>query len=279
MHHRRRREKQIEIVKQIAAGGLSSLISAELEKAILPLRAGQIAIHLNIPQSDVEKTARENPQSIQAYPDKNDLILLAAAQDSAIKAEIKDTLYKFHQANPLLAEGKSFNELLGIFGKTKSDIHHPALQLILQDLQQQGKIRQENKTWVLAAHQVVIDDQLKAQVAQVEAYIKNSDKLFASTSDLFAELDMPQKRLSMILTHLRNSQVLGVINGNFIHQEIIAKAKQSLFDLAAQSPDGIKLAEFRDIMRTNRNSALELLEYFDNQKLTVRVGNIRKIRK
>jgi hypothetical protein len=51
-----------------------------------------------------------------------------------------------------------------------------------------------------------------------------------------------------------------------------------LFELNEKSAEGIKLSEFRDVMATNRNSALEILEYFDNRKVTVRVGNIRKIR-
>ena len=279
LHHRRRREKQIEIVKQIAAGGLNSLISAELEKSIVPLRSSQIAIHLNISKNNVQKTAMENPDTIKAYTDKNELILISAKMDQEIKNKLKDTLYKFHKVNPLLAEGKNFNELLGIFGKTKSDIHHPTLNHILDELVENSKIRKENNTWVLGSHKVVIDDNFRLQIKAVEDYVKTSDKLFASTQDLFAELDIPEKRLSMILTHLRNEGILGVINGNFIHQEVIAKAKKHLFELAGKSEDGIKLAEFRDKMRTNRNTALEILEYFDNQKITVRVGNIRKIRK
>jgi selenocysteine-specific elongation factor len=278
LHHRRRREKQIEIVKKIAEGSLNSLISAELEKSILPLYASQIAIHLNISVTDVLKAALENSDEIVSYQDKSDMIFLTKKMDQAIKNQIKDTLYRFHKANPLLAEGKNFNELLGVFGKNKNDIHHPTLHLILDWLVKNKKIRLENKTYVLFSHKVEIDDKFRAQIESVENYVKNSTRLFATTKDIFDDLDIPEKRLSMILTHLRNEQILGIINGNFIHRDVIAKAKKVLFELNEKSAEGIKLSEFRDVMATNRNSALEILEYFDNRKVTVRVGNIRKIR-
>jgi selenocysteine-specific elongation factor len=36
------------------------------------------------------------------------------------------------------------------------------------------------------------------------------------------------------------------------------------------------VAEFRDILKTSRKYALPFLEYLDSNKMTVRVGDIRK---
>jgi hypothetical protein len=98
--------------------------------------------------------------------------------------------------------------------------------LILDWLVKNKKIRLENKTYVLFSHKVEIDDKFRAQIESVENYVKNSTRLFATTKDIFDDLDIPEKRLSMILTHLRNEQILGIINGNFIHRDVIAKAKR-----------------------------------------------------
>jgi selenocysteine-specific elongation factor len=37
------------------------------------------------------------------------------------------------------------------------------------------------------------------------------------------------------------------------------------------------VAEFRDILNTSRKYALPLLEYLDSHKITLRVGDIRKL--
>ncbi|NIP42296.1 MAG: hypothetical protein GWN61_08360 [candidate division Zixibacteria bacterium] len=40
--------------------------------------------------------------------------------------------------------------------------------------------------------------------------------------------------------------------------------------------EGMTVAEFRDLMQTTRKYALPLLEYMDANRITLRVGDIRK---
>ncbi len=279
LHHKRRREKQIEIVKKIAAGELNTLIIGELEKSILPLRSSQIAIHLNLNEAEIIEIAEANNDKIINYHDKNGLILLSEKMDSEIKSKIKDLLYKFHKANPLLPEGKNFNELLGLFGKNKTDIHYPTLQLILADLITNNRLKKVNNTWALMSHKVLIDEKFKANIATIEKYIRDCSKLFCAAEDIFIDCDVEEKRARMILTHLRNENKLVVINGDFIHTATLEKAEKVIREIISSNPEGMKLADFRDRMLTSRNFALELLEYFDSKKITVRVGNVRRLKK
>ena len=41
---------------------------------------------------------------------------------------------------------------------------------------------------------------------------------------------------------------------------------------------GIKAAEFRDIMGCGRKLAIEILEYFDKERVTLRNGDVRTLR-
>ena len=52
-------------------------------------------------------------------------------------------------------------------------------------------------------------------------------------------------------------------------------------DLARQlsTAGSITAAEFRDRYQTSRKYAIPLLEYFDREGLTVRVGDVRRLRK
>lgn len=60
-----------------------------------------------------------------------------------------------------------------------------------------------------------------------------------------------------------------------IHQSLYAQAMQTFKNLASQQL--VTLAEFRDALETSRKYAVALLEHFDRQKFTQKVGDARRL--
>ena len=60
----------------------------------------------------------------------------------------------------------------------------------------------------------------------------------------------------------------------YIHSECYNKALETVYELIDKNGQ-TTLAEFRDALGTSRKYAVALLEYFDNRKLTKKVGDTR----
>jgi selenocysteine-specific elongation factor len=62
----------------------------------------------------------------------------------------------------------------------------------------------------------------------------------------------------------------------YIPSSVFQKMVENLKSFFRNKPE-MTVAEFRDILGTTRKFALPLLEYLDSHKITLRVGDIRKL--
>jgi len=62
-----------------------------------------------------------------------------------------------------------------------------------------------------------------------------------------------------------------------LDKDVVATIKTDLKKYLEEKKE-ITMAEFRDIARTSRKFAVPIMEYFDSQKLTQRVGDKRVLR-
>ena len=61
-----------------------------------------------------------------------------------------------------------------------------------------------------------------------------------------------------------------------MHKSSYEEAQNILIDYLNKN-SSITVAEYRDVLNTNRKVALGLLEYFDQEKITKRDGDIRRL--
>ncbi len=139
--------------------------------------------------------------------------------------------------------------------------------------------------------EIVIDKELvrlatfKASLSQIDESVKTSILVLLEKSgfqpplkeELSQTFKLDMKRLTDILNLLAKDGSLVRISDSMyvpssVHQEMIANLK----NFFKKKPD-MTVAEFRDILNTSRKYALPLLEYLDSHKITLRVGDIRKL--
>jgi selenocysteine-specific elongation factor len=77
---------------------------------------------------------------------------------------------------------------------------------------------------------------------------------------------------------LEFGEIIKIADDTFASDRIINSAKELLIDYL-QKNNKISAAQYRDLLNTNRKSAITLLEYFDNIKITKRVENDRILNK
>jgi selenocysteine-specific elongation factor len=101
-------------------------------------------------------------------------------------------------------------------------------------------------------------------------------------------LSFKRGEIESVLSYLLNKRSLVKLKeGKFLLSSAVEQAREKLEGALAalannlaqgESSQGITVSEYRDILGTGRKMAIEILEYFDRELVTVRRGDFRVIR-
>ncbi|RLC50884.1 MAG: selenocysteine-specific translation elongation factor [Candidatus Cloacimonadota bacterium] len=281
LHHRRRRKNQIELVRKISEGNLKDIIAAEVRKSPHPIFSKTISDKLNFDEQEItEVIYSQLPGDIIFFQEENDIILLTKKLKTKYQNKILTALQEFHKNNPLKKEGKSFHELMGIFGAQQDDIMRKTLKAILSELIDSGKLKTIGKTWVLASHKISTDDKTNSQIKKIDEFLEHLRKPIDFNGLLTEFEEIQEQKLTQILNLLIDEKKVFLIQRKYFHAELINRGKQTIINYLRENKDeGITVAKFRDLMQCNRANTLILLEYFDNNGITLRKGNYRFLKK
>ncbi|MBF0328135.1 MAG: selenocysteine-specific translation elongation factor [Nitrospirae bacterium] len=189
---------------------------------------------------------------------------------NTFKEFVLSTLRVFHKENPLKA------------GITKEELRAKAL------IQLKNITAFDSLTEIIG--EIAIEKELvrlssyKASAVQTGSGIK--DKILPALDkeefqpptrqELAAKLGMNEKELADILKLLAKEATLVRINDSiYITKELHDKMLLLLKNFFAKKQE-MTVAEFRDILNTTRKYALPFLEYLDTNRITLRVGDVRK---
>lgn len=282
LHHRRRRDSQVEIVKKLSTGKLHEIVAAEVRKTNLPISYVEIAEKLSLQPNDLIEVIFNNlPGDIIFFQEEENILLLLKKIAIATQNKVISNLLEFHKKNPLKEKGRTFKELLGIFGTNQNDETKLLLKLMLDKLVSEGKIRERNNTWIHSSHQVKLDDETKKLIEEVKQYLKS----IGNSSVDFNEIDehlsvqISDKKLQQILAFLIDEQKCHFIQMRYLHDNFVQKSKKIVIDFLKTNEEGITVAQFRDMIGSNRANAILILDWLDNAGITLRKGNFRFLTK
>jgi selenocysteine-specific elongation factor len=95
--------------------------------------------------------------------------------------------------------------------------------------------------------------------------------------ELSQSLKIDQKRFADILKLMSKEGSLIRINESvYLTSSTYKTMIEDLRSFFSKKPD-MTVAEFRDVLQTSRKYALPFLEYLDSNKITLRVGDVRKL--
>ncbi len=195
-------------------------------------------------------------------------ILIHADIFKAFKENIIKIISDFHIKNPL--KPGIFKEELRSFFNIESRLFSNLIGAI-------NEIMIEKETARLATFKVAltnIDEALKLKVLEV---LEKSGFQPPMKEDLINSLKIDSRTLTDLLKLMTKEGILVRINDSlFITSNYYKKMIENLKNFFSKKSE-MTVAEFRDILSTTRKYALPLLEYLDSNKITLRVGDIRKL--
>ncbi|MBD3347051.1 MAG: selenocysteine-specific translation elongation factor [Chitinivibrionales bacterium] len=283
LHHKRRPQKLLDAIGRIAEGKLPELVAAEVNKHVGPVGNKTIAEVLNVAAADVAAILLDNPpETISVYAD-NDTVYAAGKETHVKFREIAlRKINAFHKHNPMEDNGLSTNELLGMMGVDIRSEGEPYVRCMLEDLEKQGLLKKVRHTWARKDHEATIPPERRDQINFVENFMKKPGMKVPIVSELEKEAEkrgIEEKWLRQILRFLVKQEKIYFTEGVYLHASVVDPCREKLLNALVDKPEGVTVAEFRDIIQGNRKICVPMINIFDSEGYTQREDDKRVITK
>ncbi|MBI5048243.1 MAG: selenocysteine-specific translation elongation factor [Deltaproteobacteria bacterium] len=274
-YSKKRRSIDAELYKILDSHDLSKiLISILSDRNTLGIDRHKARLMLNLSGNKCEELiASCNGKGEEIVQIVEELILKDKINN--IAQHTVNTINKYHADNPADV-GIDETSLLQIQSKS---VDRNIFQSILNDLIKSGRIAKKGNVLYLPSH--------KAEAKGIEKEIE--DALISMFSDKGYEPIKPEeilqrhsykkediKKVFQLL--IKRGIVIKIAEDGYISKDKLDECKDRLVGWIADKGK-IKAAEFRDLLGCGRKFAIELLEYFDKEKITLRSGDYRVLRK
>jgi len=274
--HKRFKSEVIEGVKGLAENSPEDIVSYHLkESGYRGAAFSELKIMTNIPEKQLDQIMQgllSKRNAIQI--DRENRIYIHSESFEKLKKETHEYLAAYHKANPLKA-GMPKEELKSKF---PASLSVKLFNLLLVQSVKEKEIVQDENTISLAAHQVSLGaDQADVRDKILEAYMKGglTPPYF---KDVSKSLNIEAAQAKEVLTLLIDEgHIVKVKEDLYFHVKALDDLKKKIVDfLAAKGEMGP--SDFKDMTGLSRKYLIPLLEYFDSKNVTIRVGDIRKLR-
>jgi selenocysteine-specific elongation factor len=189
-------------------------------------------------------------------------------------AKLLEYVANYHRQNPL-RHGVSRGELTSAWAQGLPD---KLVHFLLERLLKSGELINEQQVLRLPEHKVSLAaDQEKLRSRILEEY--TSAGLEPPTvKQLLEKLDLKPKEAEPVLRLLAEKRELIKINADFYFSpQAVDKLKGMLRDYFSRNEE-MGPMDFKELTGLSRKFAIPLLEFMDKEKLTMRVGDKRKLR-
>ncbi len=265
--HRRAQKEVIEDLKIFETGTLFEKVSIKVK------RAGIHGIKVSLIEGWIKAEIPAIKDAIRDLKEKSilmqleDILIHKSAFDS-FRETVKKIMDDFHKKNPL-KPGMPKEELrahLTIEPRLFNNLITSMEEIIIE------KELIRLSTFKVALSQV--DETVKIKILEL---LEKGDFQPPTKEELSQTLKMDPKRFSDILKLMAKEGSLVRINDSMYMASSTYKQMIGNLRNFFSRKSEMTVAEFRDILNTTRKYALPFLEYLDSNKITLRVGDIRKL--
>jgi selenocysteine-specific elongation factor len=198
-------------------------------------------------------------------------ILVDATVVKVLSAELGGAVEKFHQQNPL-AQGISREQL-----REQKRIPAEIFLALLDNLVRNKTLEVAGDLIRLPGRGVVMKDEEAESKKKIEDAFAASGLKVPALHEVIAGLKVDKVRAQKIVTLLLREKLLIKISDELVfHRSALEQLRREIAAYKLKSPK-INVAQFKDLTGVSRKYAIPLLEYFDRERVTRRVGDSREI--
>ncbi len=244
-----------------AAGGLSFTV---------------LRVLANLDSNALEKAlaALSNQRKVSCF-DKTLRLYIADSRVAELAASCEAALADYHARNTAM-QGLRRSELVSGWGKALA----PKLaHFVIERLLKQGTLTAEGEYLRLQGHVAAFNDKDAPLGEAILSAHREAELAPPHLPDLLEKLNVDRKRAQVVMTALRDAGKLARVDENMWYAAEHLKKAEEIVRAWFETHDSIDIAGFKSVTGLSRKYLVALLEYFDAQNLTMRVGDTRKLRK
>lgn len=235
--------------------------------------------HLRVMTNISDKKLMASLQKLMAgqeiiQTDKERQIYVHGSYFNEFKDKLTDQLKIFHEKNPL-KEGMPTQELKSKFQYVDDNRF---FNILFSKLSKEGLIELDKDLVKLSGHKVA----LKVDQHEIKEKIKGIYKKSGLTPPFFRsiceDLKIDQGSAKDVLNMLiEENCIVKTKDDLYFDSHSIKELELRLVDFLKEK-QSITTPEFKEMTRASRKYVIPLIEYFDSQKVTIRVGDTRQLR-
>jgi selenocysteine-specific elongation factor len=274
--HKRYKEPLVAELKSLAESAPKEIITYHVkESGISGLPFSELRLMTNLSDKDLE-------EHLQHLLSQKAIIQTDREKPTFIHGSVFDELHQkaikivesYHKRHPL-KPGISKQELMSTLALWLSS---KLFNLLIQDLTKSNTVIQEKDIIHLPGHRVALGADQKDIEQRIEQAYLQSGLQPPYFRDLATSLGQNSAHTKEILMHmLEEGTLVKVKEDLYFHRRVIDDLKTGLVSYLKENRE-ITTPQFKEMTGVSRKYTIPLIEFFDATKITIRVGDIRRLR-
>jgi selenocysteine-specific elongation factor len=163
-------------------------------------------------------------------------------------------------------------------GKLAYNLAPKLFRVVVDTLIQEKLIAREENLVRLTSHKVKLGGQEKSLMDKIKKILGEQPLAPPDLKEIEKQVGMPRNRLNEVIRLLeRDGSVVRVTSDMYFLSSAIDQLRTTLSKFLTEKGE-MTAAAFRDLIGSSRKYTIPLLEYFDRDGLTIRVGDVRRLK-
>jgi selenocysteine-specific elongation factor len=261
-------------LKALHVGEFAELMESFLNESpafALPIDAIYQFLNLREEEARQKVDAQKSLRAINAEGEK---VYTTEAKWNRVKDQLLKTLKEFHAGHPLVP-GMDMEELRG---KLVYELSPKIFRVIIEIFINEKLIAKEENLLRLASHKVQLGGQETVLMDKIKKLLGEQPLAPPDLKEIEKQAGVPRNRLTEVIRLLeRDGSVVRVTTEMYFLASSIEQLRATLVQFLTEKGE-MNAAAFRDLIGSSRKYTIPLLEYFDRIGLTIRIGDIRKLK-
>jgi selenocysteine-specific elongation factor len=261
-------------LKALHGGDLQQLTETFLDESeafALPLDS--VHQFLNLKEEEARNCV-DRLETVLTFSAEGEKVYTTKIKWERLREAIITALKGFHTSHPLVP-GMDMEELRG---KLIFALSPKIFRVLIDALVTEKTIVKEGNLLRLAAHRVQVGGQEKLLMDKIKKILGEQPMAPPDLKQIEKDLGVGRIKLNDVLRLLeREGSVARVATDLYFLTTCVDKVRGVLYKFLTDKGE-ISAAAFRDLLGSSRKYTIALLEYFDREGFTLRIGDIRRLK-